>query len=178
MLICAEDLGMIPDCVPQVLKEFDLLTLEIQSMPKKTQDFLQAEHVPYHSVCSPSTHDSAPIRLWWTIEKANRAHYIQHFYNHELQRWGEAPAVCYRDIVQQVVQQHLDFESMWAVFPLSDLLGMSEKLQHPNPAEERINQPDVIPHYWQYRVHLTMEDLLKEEGFCSLLQGMIEGSGR
>lgn len=178
MLICSEDLGMIPDCVPGVLKEFDLLTLEIQSMPKKTQNFLQAEHVPYHSVCSPSTHDSAPIRLWWTIEKANRNHYIQHFYNHELQRWGEAPAVCYRDIVQQVVQQHLDFASMWAVFPLSDLLGMSEKLQHPNPEDERINQPDVIPHYWQYRVHLTMEDLLKEDEFNELLKGMFEGSGR
>ncbi|MFK7906688.1 MAG: 4-alpha-glucanotransferase [Chitinophagales bacterium] len=178
MFICAEDLGMIPACVPQVMKDLDMLTLEIQSMPKKTQDFLQAEHVPYYSVCSPSTHDSAPIRLWWTEELKKKPGYIQRFYNHELKHDGLPPAVCSAEILQQVVQQHLDFESMWAVFPMSDLLGMSETLSHPNPQKERINEPDKIPHYWRYRMHLTMETLMENEAFAEQLKEMIEKSGR
>ena len=178
MLICAEDLGMIPACVPQVMKDLDLLTLEIQSMPKKTSNFLQAEHVPYYSVCSPSTHDSQPIRLWWEEELQKRPPYIEHFYHQELKRSGQTPATCSADILQQVVQQHLDFASMWAVFPMSDLLGMSESLRHPKPAKERINQPDVIPHYWRYRMHLTIEALMEEEDFTRHLKGMIEESGR
>ncbi len=176
MLICAEDLGMIPACVPQVLKDLDLLTLEIQSMSKNPNtEFLQAADVPYLSVCSPSTHDSQPIRLWW---KESKRDYIQRFYNNELQRSGQAPATCSTDLSQQIVQQHLDFPSMWAVFPLSDLLGMSEELQHPNPEKERINQPDVIPHYWRYRMHLTMEELMENKEFGEHFKGMLERSGR
>lgn len=176
MLICAEDLGMIPDCVPGVLKELDLLTLEIQSMSKNPNtEFLQAADVPYLSVCSPSTHDSQPIRLWWKQEERP---YIQRFYNNELHHWGEAPTTCPPELVQQILQQHLDFPSMWAVFPLSDILGMSEKLQHPNPEKERINQPDVIPHYWQYRMHLTMEELMEEKEFGEKWKEMLKRSGR
>ena len=176
MLICGEDLGMIPDCVPQVMKDMDLLTLEIQRMSKNpTTEFLQAADTPYYSVCSPSSHDVSPIRLWW--EEENRS-YIQRFYNEELKLKGTAPTTCTTEIVEQIIQQHLDLPSMWAVFPICDLLGMDEQLKHPKPSAERINEPSNSQHYWRYRLHLTMEEVLKEKDFGQKLKNMIAESGR
>ncbi len=176
MLICGEDLGMIPDCVPQVMKDMDLLTLEIQRMSKNPEtEFLQSEDTPYYSVSSPSTHDMSPVRLWWQESEKN---YRQRFYQGELDRYGVAPAACSTDIVQQIVQQHLDLPSMWIVFPVSDLLGMNESLKHPNVFAERINEPSNPQHYWRYRMHLSMEDLIKNEGFTEQLSDMIEDAGR
>jgi 4-alpha-glucanotransferase len=34
MLICGEDLGLVPACVPDVMKQLGILSLEIQRMPK------------------------------------------------------------------------------------------------------------------------------------------------
>jgi 4-alpha-glucanotransferase len=36
MLICGEDLGMVPHCVPDVMEQLGILSLEIQRMPKKS----------------------------------------------------------------------------------------------------------------------------------------------
>ncbi len=176
MLICGEDLGMIPECVPQVMKDLDILTLEIQRMSKNPNtEFLQATDTPYYSVCSPSTHDISPIRLWW--EEEDRA-YIQRFYENELNQIGLAPTTCEPQIVEGILRQHLELPSMWAVFPVSDLLGMSESLRHPDLLAERINVPANPQHYWRYRVHISMEELMEDKDFGKKLEGMIAESGR
>ena len=176
MLICGEDLGMIPNCVPQVLKEIDLLTLEIQRMSKNPEtEFLQAADTPYYSVNSPSTHDMSPVRLWW--QESKKA-YIQRFYNEELKHYGAAPDICSIEILEQIIQQHLDLPSMWTVLPISDILGMDEQLQHPNPLVERINEPSNPQHYWRYRMHISMEELIDNERFGRKLNDMITKSGR
>lgn len=176
MLICGEDLGMIPDCVPQVMKDLDLLTLEIQRMSKNpSTEFLQAADTPYYSVSSPSTHDMSPVRLWW--EESEKA-YIQRFYNEELGHYGQAPDSCDTSIVEQIIQQHLNLPSMWTVFPVSDILGMDEQLRHPSPLAERINEPSNPQHYWRYRIHVSMEELLENKDFGQKLNDMISSSGR
>lgn len=176
MLICGEDLGMIPDCVPQVMKDLDILTLEIQRMSKNpATEFLQAADTPYYSVSSPSTHDMSPIRLWW--EEENRA-YIQRFYNNELGINGIAPAQCTPEVTRAIIQKHLELPSMWTVFPISDLLGMSPPLRHADPEAERINVPANPKHYWRYRMHIGLEELVNNADFKASLQEMIEESGR
>ncbi len=176
MLICGEDLGMIPACVPQVMKDMDMLTLEIQRMAKNpTTEFLQVEDTPYHSVSSPSTHDMSPIRLWWAESERE---YIQRFYRHELKQMDYASDTCTPEIARQIIQQHLDLPSMWTVFPVSDLLGMSPTLSHPNPSAERINEPDQIPHYWQYRMHIGLEELMEDADFVQQLKTMMKESNR
>lgn len=176
MLICGEDLGMIPVCVPQVMKDLDILTLEIQRMSKNPNtEFLQAEDTPYYSVSSPSTHDMSPVRLWWEEESRD---YIQRFYENELGETGQAPLECTPEIAKAIIQQHLDLPSMWTVFPISDLLGMNASLRHENLLAERINVPANPQHYWRYRVHLDMETLLEADDFGHELKGMIEESGR
>ena len=66
MLVCGEDLGMIPDCVAWVMNDLRILSLEIQRMPKDpAQEFGHPEWYPYRSVCTISTHDMSTLRGWW-----------------------------------------------------------------------------------------------------------------
>ena len=67
---------------------------------------------------------------------------------------------------------------MWSIFQLQDILGMNEKIRRENPNEERINIPAVPNHYWRYRIHLTLEDLLKQKEFNEELRGYVVHSGR
>lgn len=175
MLICGEDLGMVPHCVPEVMKRLGILSLEIQRMPKNVHtDFFHPKDAPYLSVITPSTHDMSTVRGWWE-EDRNRT---QHFYNTVLGQWGEAPHQCEAWINRAIILQHLYAPAMWAIFQLQDLLGMSETLRRDKPQDERINVPAVPQHYWRYRMHLTLEQLLKEDGFNNELQDYIKNSGR
>jgi 4-alpha-glucanotransferase len=175
MLICGEDLGMVPDCVPDVMKQLGLLSLEIQRMPKDPKkDFFHPNDAPYLSVVTPSTHDMSTIRGWWEEDPER----IQQFYNHELGQWGEAPAYCEAWINQAIVLQHLYSPAMWSVFQLQDLVGISAALRREDPHQERINIPANPKHYWRYRMHLSMEELMKEVSFTNELKGYIEASGR
>lgn len=175
MLICGEDLGMVPGCVPDVMNQLGILTLEIQRMPKDPQsEFFHPRNAPYLSVVTPSTHDMSTIRGWWE-EDRNKT---QHFYNYILGRYGEAPYFCEPWINKEIILQHLYSPAMWSIFQLQDLLGMSSKLRRDMPQEERINIPAEPKHYWRYRMHINLEDLIKEEEFNEELRTMVKESGR
>ena len=175
MLVCGEDLGMVPHCVPEVMEQLGILSLEIQRMPKNpTTEFLHPNDAPYMSVITPSTHDMSTIRGWW---EENRER-VQNFYNTILGQWGNAPFYCEAWINRAIVMQHLYAPAMWSVFQLQDLLGMSEKLRREDPATERINNPANPKHYWQYRMHISLEELIKEKEFNEELKDYVENSGR
>jgi 4-alpha-glucanotransferase len=175
MLICGEDLGLVPACVPEAMKELGLLTLEVQRMPKhSSSEFSRPKDSPYLSVVTPSTHDMSTIRGWWE-EDRNRT---QRFYNSELGQPGVAPATCEGWINKAIVLQHLDSPAMWSIFQLQDLLGMDEQLRRANPADERINVPANPRHYWHYRMQLTLENLLQANAFNADLKRFIRQSGR
>lgn len=176
MLICGEDLGMVPACVPGVMRELGILTLEIQRMSKNpATEFLQEADIPYLSVASPSTHDMAPIRAWW--EEEDRA-LISRFFHNELHFMGQEPYTCEPFIAKAVVEKHLLWPSMWTVFPLQDLLAMDLVLRRENPMEERINVPAIMPYYWRYRMHLSLENLLGQDGFNGMMYDLLHRSGR
>lgn len=175
MLVCGEDLGMVPPCVPEVMGRLGILSLEIERMPKKEgKEFFHPNDAPYLSVVTPSTHDMSTIRGWWEEDREA----TQRFYNFMLGQYGEAPFHCEPWISRRIVLQHLYAPAMWSIFQLSDLLGMSEKLRCADPAEERINVPANPAHYWHYRMHLHLEDLLKEKEFNDTLKKDIQESGR
>lgn len=175
MLVCGEDLGMVPECVPSVMHELQILSLEIERMPKdKDAQFNHLQNLPYLSVCTTSTHDMAPIRLWW---KENRE-VTQKYYNSVLWKQGAAPEDCTADISWQIITNHLNSPAMLAILPLQDWLSISDKLKRPNPEEERINIPAIAQHYWQYRMHLTLDELIGAKEFNAQLLSMIESSGR
>ncbi len=175
MLICGEDLGMVPDCVPDVMKQLGMLSLEIQRMPKDPKkQFFHPADAPYLSVVTPSTHDMSTIRGWWEEDRAQ----TQKFYNSELGQFGEAPYFCEPWIVQSIIAQHLQSPAMWSIFQVQELLGMSEKLRRENPNDERINVPANPKHYWRYRMHISLEDLIKEDEFNDELKRYVVLSGR
>ncbi len=175
MLICGEDLGLVPACVPEVMKQLGLLTLEVQRMPKDSAlEFGQLDRAPYLSVVTPGTHDMSTIRGWWEEDRSR----TQKFYNTELAQPGDAPLTCEAWINRAIILQHLDSPAMWSIFPLQDLLGMDEKLRRKNPADERINVPANPRNYWQYRMHLTLESLLQAREFNEELNRFISQTNR
>ena len=175
MLVCGEDLGMVPYSVPDVMRQLGILSLEIQRMPKNPQkEFFHPNDAPYMSVVTPSTHDMSTIRGWWE-EDNNKT---QHFFNFELGQWGNAPAICEPWVSRAIVLQHLYSPAMWSIFQLQDLLGMSETLSRPDPADDRINIPADPKHYWRYRMHIMLEALIKEKDFNHDLKQAVQDSGR
>jgi 4-alpha-glucanotransferase len=175
MLICGEDLGLVPACVPQVMRDLGFLSLEIQRMPKNPgQKFSRPADAPYLSVVTPSTHDMSTIRGWWMEDRA----LTQKFFNRELGLPGEAPLECEPKIVEAVVRQHLASPAMWSIFQLQDLLGMDGHLRRADAAAERINVPAIPNYYWRYRMHLTLEKLQQEETFNSQLAELLRENGR
>jgi 4-alpha-glucanotransferase len=175
MLLCGEDLGMVPACVPSVMNELGILSLEVQRMPKDPKvTFGQPATYPYLSVATPSSHDTSTIRGWW-----EENHGIsQRFYNEILGNYGEAPYFCEASIVRQIIDQHLHAPSMWAIFAIQDFFGMDEKLRLPDARAERINNPGNPNNYWRYRMHLDLEDLLNQTEFNRLIRDQIQASGR
>lgn len=175
MMVCGEDLGLVPSCVPDVMKQLGLLSLEIQRMPKNAdKDFFHPNDAPYLSVVTPSTHDMSTIRGWWEEDK-NR---IQLFYKNELGQKGEAPYYCEAWINKAIVAQHLYSPAMWSVFQLQDLMGIHEQIKRDNPMDEQINIPANPKHYWRYRMHHTIDQLINATDFTEQLSQLIKASGR
>ena len=174
IFICAEDLGMIPASVPGVMKELNILTLEIQRTPKGDTDFGEPENYPYTSVCSPSCHDMATVRGWWKEDPARADRFFHAFIDLN----NPTPKACTQGVVEVINMQHLESPSMWAIFPIQDLVGMDADLRRTDAAAEQINDPSNSEHYWRFRFHLTLEELMEAEAFNNKIKKMVEISGR
>ena len=175
MLVCGEDLGMVPDSVPDVMNNLEILSLEIQRMPKKPNaEFAMPADAPYRSVCTTSTHDMNPIRAWWEEDPI----LTQRFYNRALGMQGPAPATCETWIAERIIEQHLESNAMLIVLPWQDWMALDSTLCLEHPFAERINVPSNPRNFWCYRMHMTLEQLLKEDKLNSKIREMIEKSGR
>jgi 4-alpha-glucanotransferase len=175
MLCCAEDLGMLPDCVAPVLDQLRVLTLEIQSMPKQSGfEFTHLDGNPYRSVATFSTHDMSPLRLWWE-ENPERT---QRYYVTMLQKQGRAPEHLPAHLAEEIIARHLYCPSMLCILSLQDWLAMDGELRSKHPREERINVPSDAYNRWKYRMHLTIEDLLKADRYNNKVRTMITRSKR
>jgi 4-alpha-glucanotransferase len=175
MLVCGEDLGMVPDSVPSVMNALEIISLEIQRMPKKPNtEFAMPTDAPYRSVCTTSTHDMNPIRAWWEEDPE----LTQRFYNRALGLQGPIPPVCTSWIAERIVEQHLNSKAMLIILPWQDWMALELKLCLKHPFAERINVPSNPRNFWCYRMHLTLEQLLKEDKFNRKVAEMIRNSGR
>lgn len=175
MLVCAEDLGMVPDCVPWVMDELKILSLELQSMPKDPSvKFGHLSRNPYRSVCTISSHDMPTLRMWWD-ENIQRT---QEYYNTMLYRQGSAPHPLPGWLASDIISRHLTSPSMLCILSIQDWLATDESLRLPDADAERINIPANPKHYWRYRMHLNIEDLAADKRFVQNITEMISQSGR
>ena len=176
MLSCGEDLGMIPGCVPSVMDELNILSLEIQRMPKDPKDtFGYPGGYPYWCVCATGTHDTSPLRAWWEEDRA----LTQRYYNEVLGCEGDAPYFCEPWVVDLIIAQHMHSPAMLAILPLQDWLAMDGEVRYPgNPSDERINVLAIPRYYWRYRMHCTLESLEANDALNAHIKAQIAAGGR
>ena len=175
MLVCGEDLGMVPDCVPWVMDQLQILSLEIQRMPKNPKhEFGHVWEYPYRSVCTISTHDMSTLRGWWEEDYEQTCRY----YNHVMGHWGEVPVSAPGWVCEEIVRHHLECPSLLCILSFQDWLSIDEEIRYPDVNAERINVPANPRHYWRYRMHLTLEELIKNKKFNEKLVEMIDTAGR
>ena len=175
MLVCAEDLGMVPNCVGWVMDELRILSLELQSMPKDPRvRFGELASNPYRSVCTISSHDTPTLRMWWD-EDIQRT---QAYYSTVLHRSGDAPHPLPGWLAREIIEQHLACPSMVCVIAMQDWLAIDDHLRLADANAERVNIPANPKHYWRYRMHLNIEDLMGCEGFTKNIQDLIEKTER
>ncbi len=175
MLVCGEDLGMVPDCVPWVMKQLQILSLEIQRMPKDSnQEFGHVYAYPKQSVCSTGTHDMSTLRGWWEENQGMTAD----FYHYELGHWGEIPQHAPGWLCKEIIGMHLNSPSLLCILPWQDWTSMEDKLRTSDTSTERINVPANPNNYWQWRMHITLEELMKHSKFNEEISRMIDESNR
>ena len=177
MLCCAEDLGMVPDCVPWVMNELRILSLEIQTMPKDPAlRFGKLKRTPYRSVITFSTHDMAPLRQWWDEDEER----TQEYYSVSLRRGqdAKAPHPLPGWLAKEIVSRQLTSPAMLCLLSLQDWLSIDERLRLPDPNGERINIPANPRHYWRYRMHLTIEQLMQADDFNREVTILVKQGGR
>lgn len=175
MIACGEDLGMIPACVPEVMEQLGMLSLELERMPKTFGfEFEPLDRIPYLSVCATSTHDMSPLRTWWEEQPEQSGRYWQQV----LHESGEPPLECSADLAYRIIQHHLDANAAWLILPWQDWLAMHADLRRPQASAERINVPDNPKHRWSYRIHLPIEDFLNSATLNHTIRQMLQNSQR
>ncbi len=175
MLICAEDLGMVPNIVAPALQTREILSLQVQRMPKKSNErFSNPLFAPYLTVVTPSTHDMSTIREWWTENEEQ----TQFFYNQYLLKSGKAPLKADAEICKLIINNHLHSKAMWCVFLFQDLLSTDDQLKRKKIKEERMNIPADPAHNWNYSMHISIEQLIREKTFTRAVKKSIIQSSR
>lgn len=175
MLACGEDLGLIPACVHPVMQDLGLIGLRIQRMPNEPDlEFGIPSQYSYMTVCAPSCHDCSTMRAWWEEDEERRCRFFKSVVGCD----ALPPSQCTPDIADFIIRQHVEAPSMWAIFPLQDLLALKEEYTTRPAIEETINDPTNPKHYWRYRVHVTLESLMNDKELKITIKSLVCGSGR
>jgi 4-alpha-glucanotransferase len=178
MLPCAEDLGSVPDCVPKVLEELGILGLRVlrwtRGWNEEGQPYTPLADYPELSVACPSVHDSSSIREWWEAE-ADRERtwgFVSSSLGMDI---GPCPDRLSAEQVALVLELMARSASRFAVYPIQDILAMSDELRPADPKSERINVPGTVGlGNWAYRVPSSIEDILAEKKLASKVHALVK----
>jgi len=167
MLICGEDLGMVAPCVPGVMRELGILSLEVQRMPKNSGcPFSDPRENPYLSVDTTGTHDMPTLRGWWEEDRKLSAR----FYHEMLKHTDDPPYFCEPYICKEIIEQHMRSASQWVIIPIQDYIAMDGNFRWDCTWEEQINKPSDPNHKWKYRMHQSLEQLLGNEKLNEMMR--------
>lgn len=174
MLICGEDLGLVPDCVPEVMDALAITALKIQRMPSENIPFYNPRNASYLNVVTTSSHDTSTLRQWWNEDR----NLTQKYFNQQLQQWGTAPGDLEPELAEMIMKQHLYNNAMLAIFPIQEFFAINPELRNNQIEHERINNPAIFPYYWRYRMHLNLNELNKAKQFNQKIAGWVVDSNR
>lgn len=173
MLVCAEDLGAVPDCVPSVLQKLGILGLKVvrwaREWNKDGDPYTNINEYPELSVCTPAVHDSTTLRQWWYEEKEKNA----------LAAGLNLEAIPYEYPTEEAVRVFLEAllksRSAICMVQLQDLFALDHQICDTDINFERINIPGTVQDInWSYRMGLTMEQLLTEEKLKENISTLVE----
>lgn len=175
MLVCAEDLGTIPECVPEVLEKLEILGLHVIRWAKKYgeygEPYIKPSEYNYLSVSTPAVHDSSTVRQWWSEieDSSNLAHALN------LDTIGDTPNA---ENIERVYKQLLQTTAHIAMFQFQDLLAIDSNLCREQLETERINVPGTTnDENWSYRLDFNLEKLLSNNEFNKKLKKLISIRG-
>ena len=152
MIACGEDLGMIPACVPEVMQQLGIKSLEVQRMPKVFgHQFVQTEDLPENCVYTTGTHDMPTLRGWLAEDKVRTRQFFDSLDLDDRKVTAKT--------LKKIIEKHQDSPSKWNIYPLQDLLDLDEKIWSPNPADDQINVPANAKNQWKWRMRMTIESL-------------------
>lgn len=175
MLVCAEDLGMVPESVDWVMKDLRILSLNVQTMPKEYGvRFADLSKYPYRSVCLFSSHDMPTLRLWWDEDKE----VAQDYYESVLYHTGAAPHPLPGWLAREIIVRQMQTPSMLCIVQLQDWLATDERIRQADPTDERVNVPANPFHYWRYRMPMTIESLKADRDFVNSIKDIVDETGR
>jgi 4-alpha-glucanotransferase len=181
MLVCAEDLGDVPRCVPRVLASLGILSLRIlrwsreyeRTPPGVSAAFILPDRFPELSVCTPSVHDTSTIRGWWEEEQDRELFY------RALGASGPCPPHMTAHVLTRIVEHCLSATSRICVFQLQDLLDLDQKMWSADPREDRINVPGTVNDLnWTWRMPLAVEQLLANNVLSAAIRASVQRRAR
>ena len=164
MLCCGEDLGMIPSCVPQVLRQLSILSLEIERLSKDpSQPFTDVSKIPYFSICTSGTHDMPTLNGWWQEEKELR----QTFYEQHLHLKNDCPQTINPDLARLILERLVHSNAVLTIIPIQDWLALTA--DYCNQKDDRINNPANPKQVWNYKIPCSMEELLADKDLTQII---------
>ncbi len=173
MLVCAEDLGDVPDCVPRVLADLEILGLRIERWSRDYKapgaPFIPPARYPRLSVCTPSVHDTSTLRAWWEENPEERELFFA-----SLGASGLCPPRLSRDLLETVLEHSLGAGSLLCVLQLQELLDLDSALWSEDPREDRINVPGTTAAVnWTWRMPLAVEELMERQQLVERIRAMV-----
>lgn len=174
MLVCAEDLGAVPHCVPKVLKNLNILSLRIERWARNWD----APYSPYYdmteyprlSVCTTSCHDTSTLRGLWKEKDFDKNLYWSHAHMQ-----GQAPDELTPPTVRNILTHVFSTNSLFCIPPVQDFLALSSTLSTIEPEKERVNIPGTVGGAnWTYRLPCSVEELLSNKSLSFEIRKLVD----
>lgn len=164
MIPCGEDLGVNISCVPQTMKNHNILGLRVVRWCRKW-DIKNQPYIPFDdyeplSVTTTSVHDSSTIRDWYENGTTDAFFSEEESEKDDKNLNKSAQKEFSPDIAFDIMNKCAKSASIWYISPLQDFLYLNKKYWLENSKAERINIPGTVTKFnWTYRLPASIEEL-------------------
>lgn len=178
MLACAEDLGSVPDIVPDVLARLGIFGLKVirweRLWNQDGQPFREIASYPERSVATTSVHDSSTLRGWWERENGADGFYGIRYPGSDgipsdkAESWRSSYT---EDTAAWALSVIAEAASAILVLPLQDLLALDDAYRGEDPEVDRVNVPGSVTAFnWTWRLPVSVETLATNRKLISAIQ--------
>jgi len=169
--IVAEDLGVVPPFVRQVLTRLEIPGYRVLRWEKDETVFRNPHQFPPVSLVTTGTHDTETLREWWeAAPEAERAAAAQAW--PEFEGLRPPPGEFTPEVHRRLLAVAEQAASELCVFPWQDITGETERINLPGSVQDA---------NWAYRIEVPVEELLQRpvtRASAELLRALTAAAGR